>query len=289
MFLQKSKITSATTKTTTILTNLIDEEMINIRKMNQKNQTFSEQFYKDFNINFSYNSNKIEGNTVTLPETYDILQKNITLDKKPLKDQAEILGHSDAFNYLFTKAIDRNTELNAPLLLDIHKMIFADDEKEIKTGEFRTTDVYIGNYYPPSHNEVIPAIEQLLRTYSELSKDPNINKFALLAGFHYCYEKIHPFRDGNGRTGRLLVNFELLKNNYLPIDIKYENVNSYYQAFRTDDYEHMTSTFLQAMQSTLTLYKQQSKEYNQTNNIARPITQVDTLPCHPDTTLKKRN
>jgi Fic family protein len=243
-------------------------------------------FYQNFRENFSYNSNAIEGNKVTLPETYEILRKHVTVASKPLKDQMEIIGHAKAFDYLVQTATDKRIPLSRELILTVHKMIFEDDNPI--AGRFRQfgEGVVVGNPVTGEifHQGVNPiAVEDniggLIDDYNDFSEDKSLNKIALLAGFHMCFEDIHPFNDGNGRTGRLLVNFELIKHGYLPIDIKFANRDSYYRAFNNpDNYGYMTELFSQAMIDTTVIYRQLHDDFIKGNIDKAPIFQADTFP-----------
>lgn len=243
-------------------------------------------FYQNFREEFSYDSNAIEGNKVTLPETYEILRKNVTINGKSLKDQMEIIGHAKAFDFLVEKATDKNLPLSAELILTVHKMIFADGE-EI-AGRFRQfgEDVVVGNPATGEifHRGVNPMaltenIEGLIETYNDLANDSDVNVIALLAGFHLCFEDIHPFCDGNGRTGRLLVNFELIKRGYLPIDIKFAERAAYYAAFeKPDDYGQMTELFTRSMISSLAMYRRLHDKFMSGRTEEPPVFQADTIP-----------
>ncbi len=183
---------------------------------------------EEFAVEYTYNSNAIEGNSLTLRET-DMVLKGLTIDKKPLKDHMEAVGHKEAFDFVSSLVKD-NAALSESIIKQIHYLVLAD--KKDDRGVYRRVPVRIMG----AHNEpvqpylIAPRMEQLLQDYSE-STEHTITK---LARFHLEFESIHPFIDGNGRTGRLLVNLELMKAGYPPIDIKFTDRIAYYNAF--DDY-----------------------------------------------------
>jgi Fic family protein len=260
------------------LTPIIENSRTEIIQMG----TAKQHFYRDFIAQFTYDSNAIEGNTITLPETYDILEKHVTINGKSLKDQAEILGHAKATEYIIKTATDKNTTLSEQFVKSLHRQIFSDDE--LWTGDYRTGSVGVGNpktkevfYEAPPPQQVPDLMWGLLADYEDFAKEKDLNIFTLLAGFHLAYENIHPFQDGNGRTGRLLVNFELIKNGYLPINIKFATAPTYYAAFNKNDYTSMAEHFVLRMQDSIALYKESYDKYKAGNAYKRPVLDTETI------------
>lgn len=187
-----------------------------------------ERLREEFAVGYTYNSNAIEGNTLTLRET-DMVLRGLTVDQKPLKDHLEAVGHKEAFDFV-CELVKRNEPLTEWIIRQIHYLVLAD--KKDDRGVYRRVPVRImGAAHEPAQPYLIaPKMEQLLISYAE-SNEHIITK---LARFHIEFEGIHPFIDGNGRTGRLLVNMELMKAGYPPIDIKFTDRVAYYDAF--DEY-----------------------------------------------------
>ncbi len=181
----------------------------------------------DFMVNFTYNSNAIEGNTLTLKETAMVLE-GMTIDKKPLKDHLEAVGHRDAFQYIEDIAQNKvrlkDTEIRA-----IHSLVLMDrpDDK----GVYRRIPVTItGAYAVPVQPYLIePKMTDLLTRNEERKK--TMHPIERIARFHLEFEGIHPFIDGNGRTGRLILNLELIRNGYPAINVKFTDRKRYYDAF----------------------------------------------------------
>ena len=183
---------------------------------------------EEFIVEYTYNSNAIEGNTLTLRET-DMVLRGLTIDKKPLKDHMEAVGHKEAFDYV-SELVKEHAPLSANIIKQIHYLVLADKPED--RGVYRRVPVRImGAQHEPVQPYLIePQMEQLLQRYAQSTE----HIIPRLARFHIEFEGIHPFIDGNGRTGRLLVNLELMKAGYPPIDIKFTDRVAYYNAF--DEY-----------------------------------------------------
>lgn len=181
---------------------------------------------KQFAVEYTYNSNAIEGNTLTLRET-DLVLRGLTIDKKPLKDHLDVVGHRDAFDFVSQLAKDKEPIFEW-VIKQIHFLVLGRDVEN--RGVYRKVPVIIsGAKTKTAEPMLIPEkIQELLEWYKGDTEDDFLTKIAL---FHLRFESIHPFIDGNGRTGRLLVNLELMKLGYPPIDIKFTDRNAYYNAF----------------------------------------------------------
>ena len=199
---------------------------------------------EEFIVEYTYNSNAIEGNTLTLRET-DLVLRGLTIDKKPLKDHIEAVGHKKAFEYV-SELVKDNVPISESIIKQIHFLVLAD--KKDDRGVYRRVPVRImGAQHEPVQPYLIgPKMEQLLRDFAE-STEHIVTK---LARFHIEFEGIHPFIDGNGRTGRLLVNLELMKAGYPPIDIKFTDRITYYNAFD----EYYVKHNLSAMENLFACY-----------------------------------
>lgn len=211
-----------------------------------------EQLRNAFLVDYTYSSNAIEGNTLTLSETALVLS-GMTIGEKPLKDHLEATGHRDAFCFLedFVKSGDSISEA---FVRQLHSLVLAD--KPMDKGVYRRIPVIITGaiHTPPQPYLVAPMMETWVRDLQTTRRHPLV----AAAEFHIRFEAIHPFIDGNGRTGRLLVNFVLMRAGYLPISIKYENRRAYYNAFtayhKNDDILPMLGIFAEREQQRLKDY-----------------------------------
>lgn len=206
----------------------IDRKKIELDSRRPLTEGEAERLNEEFIVEYTYNSNAIEGNTLTLRET-DLVLRGLTIDQKSLKDHMEAVGHKEAFDFV-SQLVKDNVSISESIIKQIHYLVLAD--KKDDRGVYRRVPVHImGAKHEPVQPYLIqPKMEQLLQKFLE-SNEHIVTK---LARFHIEFESIHPFIDGNGRTGRLLVNLELMKAGYPPIDIKFTDRVAYYNAF--DEY-----------------------------------------------------
>ena len=207
---------------------------------------------EEFIIEYTYNSNAIEGNTLTLRET-DLVLRGLTIDQKPLKDHMEALGHKEAFDFV-SELVKNNIPISESVIKQIHYLVLADKKND--RGVYRKIPVRImvAKHEPVQPDLIVPKMEQLLIDFNK-STEHIVTK---LARFHIEFESIHPFIDGNGRTGRLLVNLELMKAGFPPIDIKFTDRIAYYNAFDEYHTKHnlskMENLFAGYINSRLDMY-----------------------------------
>ncbi|AMJ40929.1 Fic family protein [Anaerotignum propionicum] len=208
----------------------IDENLEKLSSMRPLTKGEVERLRHEFLIEFTYNSNAIEGNTLTLQETAMVLE-GVTIDQKPLKEHLEIIGHRDAFQYVESLVSDK-VEFSEYVIKNIHSLVLIDRPED--RGTYRRIPVRImGAFHePPQPYMVEPMMNDLIVNHSQRKEKMHLVEAVAL--FHLDFEGIHPFIDGNGRTGRLLINFELMQHGYPAIDVKFSDRRKYYQAF--DDY-----------------------------------------------------
>lgn len=180
----------------------------------------------EFLIEYTYNSNAIEGNTLTLQETALVLE-GITVDKKPLKDHLEAVGHRDAFLYV-QDLVKNNIPFSESIIKQIHTLVLMDRPDD--RGVYRRIPVRImGAFHVPPDPILVP--EQMENLITEFAGNKKLHPIERAALFHLKFEGIHPFVDGNGRTGRLILNLMLMQAGYPPINVKYSDRKRYYDAF----------------------------------------------------------
>ena len=205
----------------------IETKRERLAEMRPLTQGEVERLREEFLIDFTYNSNAIEGNTLTLKETALVLE-GMTIDQKPLKDHLEAVGHRDAFLYVQDIAT-KDIPLDESVIKNIHALVLMDRPED--KGIYRRIPVRImGAYTEPVQPYLIePKIAELLAENEQ--RRETMNPIERIARFHLEFEGIHPFIDGNGRTGRLLLNLDLIRNGYPPINVKFTDRKRYYDAF----------------------------------------------------------
>jgi Fic family protein len=199
-----------------------------LNKYNNKIEVFhlSEKEWKTFIENFVYNTNAIEGSTISEEEVPNILiKKNLNN-----AEEIETKGVAEAVEYIRRTKED----LSLNLLLKLHELCFKDSKPF--AGKFRNVNVVVKNsagqilHVGVPKEELKDYLEDFVQWHNE--NKSNFKPLVLAAILHNQFEHIHPFQDGNGRVGRLLLNFILLKNNYPPINIMLEDRGEYYQTLQ---------------------------------------------------------
>ena len=195
-----------------------------------------------------YNSNAIENSTLTLEETEKILMQ---IDLERYVSEREIFESKNlakVTSYIEKKA--KTHELDLDLMLLLHKMLISNIRDDI-AGRFRNKKewVRVGNYIAPDPREVVERLEKILIEYNSNIYENIIKRIALL---HLNFENIHPFVDGNGRIGRVINNYLLIREGYVPININFVDRQKYYQAFQEFDQKNTTKTMEEIIGRALT-------------------------------------
>lgn len=212
----------------------IDSRKKRLNEYRPLTQGEAERLRDEFIIGFTYNSNAIEGNTMTLDETALVLREGVTIGGKSVREHMELIGFRDAC--LFVEDMVREAKpLTEKNILDLHSLVLMDRHED--RGVYRRVPVRITGTQAelPQPWQVPVEMERLLEDYhGEMQLLHSIEKAAL---FHLRFESIHPFIDGNGRTGRLLMNLELMKEGLPSIDVKFQDRTRYMAGFRAWDSE----------------------------------------------------
>ncbi len=182
-------------------------------------------YEKDFELRFIHNSTAIEGNTLTLMETKVVLEDGVSIGGKELREIYEVVNHKKAYEYV-KKCIAENKPLTENIVKDLHAIL---TENIIVGGIYRNQEVRISGagFTPPAGNEMYVQIKIF---YEDLKYKKDLNPIELAAWTHAEFVRIHPFVDGNGRTSRLLMNYQLMINGYLPVSVDKEDRLDYYNA-----------------------------------------------------------
>lgn len=196
---------------------------------------------KESNIlEWTYNSNAIEGNTLTLRETKVVLE-GITIGGKSVNEHLEVINHKEAILFL-EELIKNDADISEWDIKNIHNIILKNIDNN-NSGKYRSENVIISGakHIPPNYMKVQEKMEQLIKQYNTWEEYHPIIKSALL---HGEFVFIHPFVDGNGRTARLLMNLEAMKKGYLPIIIEKEKRLKYYDVLEKAAILHDYTDFI---------------------------------------------
>lgn len=188
-------------------------------------------------VEWTYHSNAIEGNTLTLSETKVVLE-GITIGGKTLREHLEVINHREAIGYI-EEIITRPEALSEWQIKNVHSIVLKGILPE-SAGVYRRENVFISGaeHIPPDYTQIPAQMAELMEWYAgEAQALHAVERAAIL---HSWFVKIHPFVDGNGRTARLLLNFELMKNGYVPIIIKKEQRVEYYDSL---DFSHVKGDY----------------------------------------------
>ena len=209
---------------------------------------------ESINLEWTYNSNGIEGNTLTLRETQIVLE-GITVGGKSIKEHLEAINHEQAILYL-DDLVKTENPINEWNIKSIHQLILKGIDNN-NAGQYRKENVIIKGavHVPPDYLQLPELMEKLIINYNTWNKYHPIIKAALL---HGELVKIHPFVDGNGRTSRLLMNLDLMNSGYLPVIIKKESRLKYYEAL---DKAHTTGNYTDFVKLVTELEMEMLKKY----------------------------
>lgn len=193
----------------------------------------NQKYFEDFITRSTYHSNAIEGSTLTYAETYAILfnDNSFKINNKEPREIYEAINHKKAMILLFDKIQSQKCTLDDAFIKQINEIINNDI---LNTKGYRQVQVMIrgSEHIPPDPKDIQMLMMYFIDNYNH---DTNDDIFYKVANYHIEFESIHPFEDGNGRTGRLLINYELLKNNLPPIVIPKEERTKYFEYLRNKD------------------------------------------------------
>lgn len=228
---------------------LLKSELDHLRPLTKEQE---EIIMQKFRLDWNYNSNNLEGNSLTYGETKALLLHGITAQGKPLKDHFEITGHDEAIKWI-EELVKGDYPLTENFIRELHTLLLKSpyNVKAITPdGQPTTRRIAVGQYKTaPNHvktktgeifrfatpEETSAKMHDLIDWYRQESELETANPIILAAEFHYRFIRIHPFDDGNGRTARIIMNFILMKFGYPPTIIKTEDKENYFAALRQAD------------------------------------------------------
>ena len=240
-----------------IVKNRLEDKLKKLNKLRPLPKSAVQKIREKFQIEMTYNSNAIEGNSLTLKETFLVINEGVTVRGKPLKDHLEAKDHHAALEYLYD-LIDKNKKhtISEILIQNLHQIIIQETDKEW-AGKYRNANVIIGGakHTPPDALQVPQKMHNLISWLNSQKSKMNIVELSAL--LHHKLVYIHPFFDGNGRTARLVVNLLLLQAGYpLVIFLKNDRKKYYNVLEMADDgkYEPLVKFISQSIERSLDIY-----------------------------------
>jgi Fic family protein/DNA-binding XRE family transcriptional regulator len=213
-------------------------------KLDQFRQFDSYRISQALELEYTFESNRIEGNTMTLRETDLVINEGLTISGKSMREHLEVINHQEAIAYI-KHLMDKKSNLNEREVLSIHNLILRGINPE-DAGRYRKVQVMIkGSSYMPPQPYMVPKEMEDFFVWYESHKNA-LHPIVLAAELHERLVTIHPFIDGNGRTSRLIMNLILLQNGYVIANIKgnYESRMQYYTALETAQTKNNNEDFL---------------------------------------------
>ncbi len=195
-------------------------------------------------IEYTYESNRIEGNTLTLQETALVVNEGVTISGKSMREHLEAINHTEAISYIKDIA-KQDIEISERTIKEIHALILHGIDRE-NAGRYRTVPVMISGsaHMPPQPYLIEKQMEDFMIRFKQMEKEM-VHPVLVAAYLQGELVRIHPFIDGNGRTSRLLMNLYLLRNGYVIITLKGSNDEkvNYYMALEKSHTEHLPEDF----------------------------------------------
>jgi len=267
--------------------NLLKEKLNLLNKQRPINKTLLNKIRKNFQIEMTYNSNAIEGNTLTKKETFWVISEGLTIKGKSLKEHLEAKNHKEALDFLYEliDAKNKNT-ISEYLIKQIHALAVKEADSEI-AGVYRNGDVFISgsNHVPPSGFVVPQEMEKLIKWIKK--EKGNYHIIELSAILHHKLVAIHPFWDGNGRTSRIIMNILMMNAGYpMAIILKNDRQRYYRVLSEADkgDYKNLCEFLAQSAIRSLNIYldvlKPSRKEKDKLLSLAELSKQCKYSPAY---------
>ncbi len=235
----------------------LEEKLKKLNKLRPLPKSAVQKLREKFQIEMTYNSNAIEGNSLTLKETFLVINEGLTVKGKPLKDHLEAKDHHAALEYLYD-LIDKDKKhtVSEMLIKNLHQIILQETDKEW-AGQYRNANVIIGgsDHTPPDALQVPNLMRDLIGWLN--SQKNKLNIIELSALLHHKLVYIHPFFDGNGRTARLTMNLFLLQAGYPLVVIMKTDRKKYYDVLDKADkgkLEPLIKFIAQSIERSLDIY-----------------------------------
>jgi Fic family protein len=235
----------------------LDDKLARLNSFRPLPPPLVRKLQEQFELEMTYNSNAIEGNSLTLKETFLVVNEGLTIKGKPLRDHLEAKGHTEALEFLYDLTTkDDQDYLSEKVIREFNGIVMRDIDREW-AGKYRNSNVIIGGaaHTPPEAFEVPQLMQELISWTNSAGR--NLHPVELAAVFHHRLVYIHPFFDGNGRTTRLAMNVTLLRAGYPLVVILKNDRRRYYRLLAEADHGNLVpfaGFIAQAVQRTLDIY-----------------------------------
>jgi len=235
----------------------IDEKLVSLNSHRPLPVSAVKKLKEQFEVEMTYNSNAIEGNSLTLKETYLVINEGLTIKGKPLKDHLEVKSHKEALDYLYSLVENgKNNTVSERFIRSLNQIVIQDIDKEW-AGRYRNSAVIIGgaDHKPPEALEVPKMMHSLIAWVGDNKK--KIHPVELASILHHKLVYIHPFFDGNGRTSRLAMNIVLMQSEFPLVIVLKNDRKKYYQTLSLADkgnYAPFVNFIAQAVERTLDIH-----------------------------------
>ncbi|MCX6785131.1 MAG: Fic family protein [Candidatus Komeilibacteria bacterium] len=240
-----------------VITSRLEAKRKELNKLRPLPVSAVKKLQEKLRLEMTYNSNAIEGNSLTLKETFLVINEGVTVKGKPLKDHLETKDQYAALEYLYDLVDkDKQNTISEKLIRSIHQMVVQETEKE-QAGKYRTANVFImgAKHTPPDAFQVPQLMNGLIVWLKKNSQKISVIELAAL--FHHKIVSIHPFFDGNGRTARLAMNLILMRAGYPLAIILKNDRKKYYNVLAkadADDYSPLVNFIAQTIERSFDIY-----------------------------------
>ena len=236
---------------------LLEEKLNILNGFRPINKTILNKIRENFQVEMTYNSNAIEGNTLSKKETFWIISEGLTIKGKSLKEHLEVKNHKEALDFLY-ELIDLNKKntISEHLIKQLHSLVVKEADSDI-AGVYRNGNVFISgsDHIPPSGFKVSGEMNELIK-WIKKERD-NYHIIELSAILHHKLVAIHPFWDGNGRTARIIMNILIMQAGYPMAIILKNDRQRYYRVLSEADsgnYKNLCEFLAQSVIRSLTIY-----------------------------------
>ena len=246
----------------------IESKMDELNRLRPPPTSAVNKLRQQFEIDMTYNSNGIEGNSLTLKETYLVISEGITVKNKSLKDHLEAKDHYEALEFVMELVEHKKPQtFSEQLIKTLHQIVVRDIEKEW-AGKYRNSNVMItgARHKPPEAINVPSEMDNLIKWFRKNARD--LHAIELAALIHHKFVNIHPFFDGNGRVSRLIMNVILLREGYpLSVVLKNDRKRYYDTLAKADegDYTSFVRMMAQSVERSLDIYLKVLRPSKKTN------------------------